>query len=109
NLTANGTQGIGGSNGETYGQGGLIQLQGSGGSITANSLIASANGSTFGGNLGFNTVLGSDLQPGGIQIGSINAIANGGDFGGTVFVDAQSGTIDLGNAVLGASGASGGS
>ena len=110
NLTANGTQGVGGSDGTTYGQGGFIDLRGSGGSLSAGSLVAVANGSTLGGDITFESFVGPDNQAGGLQFGTLNATANGGDSGGLIFVDADFGTtVDLGNAVLDASGAFDGS
>ena len=111
NLSANGMQGIGGGDGEVapYGSGGSVSLYSSGGSVGADTLIATANGSTYGGDVTFQSLLGSDTQVGGLQFGSVSATANGGDYGGFVFLNANSGTtIDLGDAVLNASGAFGG-
>ena len=109
-LTANGTFGTGPNDGSTNGGFGFVDVYSSGGSISADSLIAQANGSTFGGQVNLTSDI--DYAGGGtstLDFGSVNATANGGDNGGVVTVDASNGsTINLGNAELHANGAFGG-
>jgi hypothetical protein len=105
-LQANGTIGTGAAD-YINGGFGTISVDSSGGSISADSLTAQANGSTFGGLIS----LSADNYggPGSLQFGSVDAHTTGSDWGGSIIVETSSGaTIDLGEATLDASGAFGG-
>src|SRR5206468_8716225 len=104
-LSASGSQGVGES---AQGYGGDIDLLGSGGMLSADSLSVTAVGSTFGGLVSLAANLGLSDQAGSLQFGSLNAVANGGDSGGRISLTADSGsTLDLGGAQLDASSAGG--
>ena len=74
------------------------------GSITADSLVATANGSTDGGYIDFETWTDYSESPGQLQFGTVNATANGGDTGGYISFSASGGSITADSIVATANG-----
>ena len=106
-LTANGTMGTGPNDGSVNGGFGFVGVYSSGATISGDSLVAEANGTSFGGQINLTSDI--DYYGGGtssVDFGSVNASANGGDYGGAVTVDAGNGSkVNLGVAELHANGA----
>ncbi len=82
-----------GSGSEDYAFGGDITVEAFGGSITADSLVATANGSTAGGYIDFETWTDYSESPGQLQFSTVSATANGGDIGGYIWFGASGGSI----------------
>jgi filamentous hemagglutinin family protein len=109
-LSANGTTGNGGVPGEIISTGGFVSLLEFGGTISANSLSAQANGTNIGGEVSLEADTDGFGNPASMHFGSTDAQANGGDFGGFIFAATTSGSsIDLGDATLRSIGGFGGS
>ena len=97
-----------GSGSVDYALGGDINIEAFGGSITADSLVATANGSTDGGYINFETWTDYSESPGQLQFGTINATANGGGSGGYISFSASGGSISADLIVATANGGSDG-
>jgi filamentous hemagglutinin family protein len=87
---------------------GEIEMSAIGGSISADTLVANASGTDFGGTISLDAGDFGDL-PASLQFGTVNATANGNTFGGNIVVSTAGGsTIDLGTAALNVSSGFGG-